>query len=250
MKTRTLSLVLFIPTLLAVGCSTGNQVFRGQTPVSIVGSAPKAEAPPPRVEVKDNRIVIHEKIQFEYDKAVIKEESYDLLREIAETIEKNPHIQQLRIEGHASSEGSDDYNLKLSQARAQAVLNHLVEKGNIKPERLIAQGFGEQQPIADNATDVGKEANRRVEFIITKQEVTTTKIAVDPKTGKQKVLSKDTTAVSNDELKPAPAPQTTEEPDELEPMPKKKSEAKATKKALPGEETAEKPAQEATEGKE
>jgi len=235
---------------MVVGCSTGNQVFRGQTPVSIVGSAPKAEAPPPRVEVKDNRIVIHEKIQFEYDKAVIKEESYDLLREIAETIEKNPHIQQLRIEGHASSEGADEYNLKLSQARAQAVLNHLVEKGNIAPERLIAQGFGEQQPIADNATDVGKEANRRVEFIITKQEVTTTKVAVDPKTGKQKVISKDTASVSNDELKPAPAPQTTEQPDELEPMPKKKSQAKAAKKPMPGEETAEKPGQEATEGKE
>ncbi len=233
---------------MGAGCSSGPQVFRGTTPVSIEGQTPEAAAPPPRVEVKDNRIVIHEKIQFEYDKAVIKEESFDLLRELAETIAKNPHIKQIRIEGHASSEGSDEYNLKLSQARAEAVLNHLVDKGSIAAERLLAQGFGEEQPIADNATDAGREANRRVEFIITRQDVTTTKVAVDPKTGKQKVLSKDTEAVSNAELKPPPAPQTEPAQDEVKPMPKTNKHAE--KKALKGDEAAEEPEQNTQKGEE
>ncbi|MCB9666776.1 MAG: OmpA family protein [Myxococcales bacterium] len=214
--------VLGVSGLLTAGCSSDPQVFRGTTPVTIEGQTPQASAPPPRVEVKDNRIVIHEKIQFEFDKAVIKEESFDLLREIAETIAKNPHIKKIRIEGHASSEGSDEYNLKLSQARAQAVLNHLVDKGGIAAERLVAQGFGEEQPIADNATDAGREANRRVEFIITRQEVTTTKVAVDPKTGKQKVLAKDTKDVSNSELKTPPAPQTEPAEDKETKSPEKK----------------------------
>lgn len=221
--------------MAVAGCSSNPQVFQGSTPIRVSGQAPVA-ATPPRVEIKDNRIVIHEKIQFEYDKAVIKEESFGLLNEIAALITKNSHIQKIRIEGHASSEGNDDYNLKLSQARAQAVLNYLVEKGQISPERLIAQGFGEQQPIADNATDEGREANRRVEFIITRQDVTTTKVAIDPKTGKQKVLSQETEAVSNAELKAPPAPQTAPEEDEAKPVPTK-TKKKASKNPPKDEET-------------
>lgn len=176
-------------------CASGPVSFEGSTPIAVRGELP---AKPPRVEVTDNKIVIHEKIQFEYDKAVIRSESDSLLQEIAQTIKDNPHIKALRVEGHASSEGADEYNMKLSQARAEAVKTYLVEKGGISAEMLNPKGFGETQPIADNSTDAGKEANRRVEFIITKQDITTTKYEVDPKTGEKKAVETKTTTASKE----------------------------------------------------
>lgn len=71
------------------------------------------------------------------------------------------------IEGHTDSKGTDAYNLKLSKARAESVRTHLVQQG-IAPERLKAEGYGESRPIATNDTDEGREANRRVEFVIRK----------------------------------------------------------------------------------
>lgn len=71
------------------------------------------------------------------------------------------------IEGHTDSKGTDAYNLKLSKARAESVRTHLIQQG-IAPERLKAEGYGESRPIATNDTDEGREANRRVEFVIRK----------------------------------------------------------------------------------
>ncbi|RMF59783.1 MAG: OmpA family protein, partial [Bacteroidetes bacterium] len=66
--------------------------------------------------------------------------------------------------GHTDSTGPDDYNLRLSQARAEAVRAYLIERFGIAPERLVARGYGESQPIADNVTATGRTLNRRVEF--------------------------------------------------------------------------------------
>ena len=181
------------------GCA-GTKVFEGQTALAVMGTPPaapappppepapepKPEEPPPRVEVRDNKIEIREKIQFEYNKSKIKEESHGLLNEIADVIKKNPHIQKIQVEGHASSDGNDNYNMRLSSARAKAVRTYLVGKG-IKAEKLVAKGFGETKPIADNATDEGKEKNRRVEFNILEQDVTKKKVEIDAK-GKEKVV--------------------------------------------------------------
>jgi OOP family OmpA-OmpF porin len=139
------------------------------------------------VEVLDNKIEIHEKIQFEYNKATIKEVSYGLLNEIVDVIKKAPHIKKIRIEGHASSEGDKGHNKKLSDERAKAVMKYLVDHG-IPQEELVAKGYGSEKPIADNATEEGKEKNRRVEFNIIEQDVTKKKVEVDAATGKQKVL--------------------------------------------------------------
>jgi OOP family OmpA-OmpF porin len=72
---------------------------------------------------------------------------------------------EIRVEvgGHTDSAGGDGYNLRLSQDRAQAVLDYLVENG-VERTRLSAKGFGEGQPLADNATDGGRRQNRRVEL--------------------------------------------------------------------------------------
>ncbi len=70
------------------------------------------------------------------------------------------------VEGHSDSKGKDSYNQWLSEKRAQAVADELVLKFNIKRERVTAKGFGESQPIADNATAEGRAKNRRVEALI------------------------------------------------------------------------------------
>lgn len=192
---------LLAATFVAPLVACGPIAFEDQSALNIVGDPPP---PPPkpevvetpkRVEVKDNAVVIHEKIEFEQDKAIIREVSYDLLREVAETILENKQIKKISVEGHASAEGDTDYNLKLSQKRAKAVMEHLIEKGNIPKTMLTSKGWGETKPIASNDTEEGREDNRRVEFIITEQDVTQKKVEVDPETGEEKVIEEKTTTV-------------------------------------------------------
>jgi OOP family OmpA-OmpF porin len=192
---------------LIVGCG-GTTVFSGQNPVVIAGEAPpppppppveapKPPEPPPKVIVKDNKIEITEKIQFEYNKATILPASFALLDEIASTIKKNPHIKKIAIEGHASSEGAAAHNLKLSDERAKAVMTHLVDKGGLKKEMFTAKGFGSQKPLADDTKgsdsekEANREKNRRVEFNIVEQDITKKKVEQDA-SGKEKVVEEKT----------------------------------------------------------
>jgi outer membrane protein OmpA-like peptidoglycan-associated protein len=176
--------------LLIAGAASCSQpvVFQGQTTLAVVGTAPVAEvAAPPRVEVRDNKIEIHEKIQFDLDKATIKPESFSLMDEIGSVITKNPQIKRIQIEGYASSEGDAGHNKKLSDDRAKSVMKYLTDHGTALT-RLTAIGFGVDKPIADNSTEDGREKNRRVEFTILEQDVTKKKVEIDPKTGAEKVL--------------------------------------------------------------
>jgi OOP family OmpA-OmpF porin len=171
-----------------VGCG-GTTKFAGAQPFTIAGTPPPppvvAEAPkvPPRVELRDNKIEFKEKIQFEASKAIIKEESFSLLHDIADVIKKNPQVKKISIEGHASAEGNPAKNKKLSDDRAKSVMTHLVKKEGIDAARLTAKGWGSEKPIAPNDTLEGREKNRRVEFLVTEQDVK--KVAVDPATGKE-----------------------------------------------------------------
>lgn len=122
-----------------------------------------------RVVVSAGAIEIHDVIYFDPGKATIQERSFSLLDEIASVILAHPEIKKIRVEGHTDSDGNDAANLKLSQARAQAVVDYLVKKG-VERERLDPVGFGEQRPIADNASADGKAKNRRVEFIIVSRQ--------------------------------------------------------------------------------
>ncbi len=120
-----------------------------------------------KIELKADRIDIKDSIYFETDKDKIKELSFPLLNEIAEVLKKNPTI-HISIEGHTDSQGSDQYNLDLSTRRAASVMRYLISQG-IEAERLASVGHGESIPIADNLTEEGRAANRRVEFLITKR---------------------------------------------------------------------------------
>lgn len=124
---------------------------------------------PARVVVERTRIRIDDRIYFEVDKAVLQPLSFELLQEIASAIVDNPDVTRLRVEGHTDSDGPDAYNLRLSQARAEAVRDFLIGAG-VDAGRLDAQGFGEQMPIDTNKTPEGRHRNRRVEFVIVERD--------------------------------------------------------------------------------
>jgi OOP family OmpA-OmpF porin len=123
---------------------------------------------PPRVVLTASSITIGEKVQFATGSAEILPVSHGLLDEVAQVLNDNPQIDLLQVEGHTDSTGTAAFNRKLSQQRAESVLKYLAGKG-VRAGRMQAKGFGPDKPIADNATDDGKEKNRRVEFNILKQ---------------------------------------------------------------------------------
>ncbi len=121
-----------------------------------------------RVVVTDTKIEILDKIYFEYNSAVIKRQSYPILDAVAATLQGNPDIKLVEIQGHTDSRGSDSYNLKLSDERAKSVRQYLIDQG-IKGNRLQAQGYGETQPIDPRSNEAAWAKNRRVEFLIVKR---------------------------------------------------------------------------------
>jgi outer membrane protein OmpA-like peptidoglycan-associated protein len=120
-----------------------------------------------RAKLSGKRIEITERVYFDTGKTTIKPESYGLLDEVAQVLAQNPQITLLRVEGHTDDQGADLNNLKLSQGRAEEVRNYLIQRG-VSPDRLVAAGFGEGQPVASNKTEDGRATNRRVEFIVLK----------------------------------------------------------------------------------
>ncbi|MDR3675971.1 MAG: OmpA family protein, partial [Acidobacteriota bacterium] len=85
-----------------------------------------------------------------------------VLQQILDLMKKNP-TQKIEVQGHTDNVGGDAYNQTLSEARAKAIVGWLTQHG-IAADRLTAKGFGKTKPIADNATDVGRAKNRRVEI--------------------------------------------------------------------------------------
>ncbi len=102
-------------------------------------------------------------LEFDFNKATIRSSSYATLDKVANLIvSKNL---SLKLAGHTDSKGSDAYNMKLSKERAESVKAYLVSKG-ANPSRIEATGYGETQPIDTNATEQGRQNNRRVEFTL------------------------------------------------------------------------------------
>jgi outer membrane protein OmpA-like peptidoglycan-associated protein len=115
--------------------------------------------PVPRV---GERVVL-KGITFDFNSAVIRPSSYPVLDDAARVFKAKPTM-RVEIGGHTDSVGSDSYNMKLSNERANAVREYLIRYHDIDPNRLIAVGYGETQPIADNRTRSGRDTNRRIEF--------------------------------------------------------------------------------------
>jgi outer membrane protein OmpA-like peptidoglycan-associated protein len=104
--------------------------------------------------------VILRGVDFEFNAATLKPESRPVLDEVAADMKKHPRL-RVELQGHTDSKGADAYNLDLSQRRANSVRDYLVSQG-VNPGQLVAKGYGETQPIADNATESGRAENRRV----------------------------------------------------------------------------------------
>ena len=103
-------------------------------------------------------------IYFDVNKDVVKPESYGTLKDIATVLNEVPDV-KVKIVGHTDADGADASNLDLSKRRAASVKAELVKNFNVNGDRLITDGAGESQPVAQNDTPVNKALNRRVEFI-------------------------------------------------------------------------------------
>ncbi|MDD1611825.1 MAG: OmpA family protein, partial [Methylococcaceae bacterium] len=102
-------------------------------------------------------------VNFQYDSAELTPNSTTILDGVVESLLAYPQKNDIEVQGHASSEGTDAYNMRLSQRRSESVVEYLKSKG--VTNRLIAQGYGETRPIADNSTEAGRSENRRIELI-------------------------------------------------------------------------------------
>lgn len=108
------------------------------------------------------KVFVFNNIQFNFDSAVLRKESYPILDDIVITMHNNPEI-RIEISGHTCSIGDADYNQGLSERRAQSVVNYLIKK-DVDKDRLSYQGFGETKPLNDNKTKAKRALNRRVEI--------------------------------------------------------------------------------------
>lgn len=164
---KTTKIVLVIATVLIIA-GIGAYIIKKRKKVKV--EEPKIE--PKKVEeiLSD----VFENLNFNIGKAEIKKESLPYLDKLADTLIKAKNW-TLDIEGHTDNVGTDEYNIKLSQNRADAVKNYLVSKG-VLAEIITAKGFGEEKPLTDNNSQINKEKNRRVEFKIKKpnNEIITT----------------------------------------------------------------------------
>ena len=135
-------------------------------PAMVSEPAPVVEPPPPPapkpVIIEKGRQTLN--VEFDFDKSTIKK-GYDKdINDLAKVMKDYPDLNVV-IEGHTDNVGTAAYNKKLSQRRAEAVKQYLVEKG-INANRITAEGFGFDRPIASNDTDEGRQQNRRVEAAV------------------------------------------------------------------------------------
>jgi OOP family OmpA-OmpF porin len=122
-------------------------------PAPIVDNEPEPEPELVRVELD---------VKFDFDKAKVREESYDDIKNLADFMQQYPQT-NTTVEGHTDSVGTDQYNQRLSERRAQAVREVLVKQYGVEGQRVDSVGYGETRPVADNSTEEGRQINRRVE---------------------------------------------------------------------------------------
>ncbi|MCB0741752.1 MAG: OmpA family protein [Chitinophagaceae bacterium] len=128
----------------------------------VAGVASQQGCPEITEEVTKRVEYAAKKIYFNTNSTKLRSASYAALNDVIKILNENKSV-KLKIDGHTDSDGSDAFNLKLSDGRAASVKKYLVSKG-IDESRLVSEGFGESQPIASNKTAAGKQKNRRVEM--------------------------------------------------------------------------------------
>ena len=130
------------------------------------GQNPRTSDGCPRLaEIANDKIVITDRIYFAEGQAVVLAESRPVLDAVARVLAEHPEVRDLLVEGHTDDVGNDDANYRLSEERARAVMNWLVEAG-VDRNRLAAKGYGETAPLVPNDSNEHRAQNRRVEFTI------------------------------------------------------------------------------------
>jgi OOP family OmpA-OmpF porin len=124
---------------------------------TVKGTAEYNGCPPPSAGM-----VSGSAIQFEFDSSVLRTDAYPMLDKLSSDLRSNSSA-RVQLDGHASSEGTTEYNMTLSRDRANSVKTYLVNSG-VAASRISTTAFGESRPVASNATEEGRMQNRRVEF--------------------------------------------------------------------------------------
>jgi OOP family OmpA-OmpF porin len=162
---------------LVIGChvtaSTGGAAESPPTtpPPAPAPTTPEApptpDAPKSTATIKGASVQIPGNIVFDTGKATLQQGagSEVVLDQLKKFLDENPQVTKLRIEGHTDNVGQPADNEKLSGERARTIKRYLIDKG-IPTERLLAVGFGQNKPVADNASEAGRAQNRRTEFKI------------------------------------------------------------------------------------
>lgn len=158
-----------------IGCP-GRELLGVPCPVPLPPAPPVAAPEPaplaavtepaplaPVAEPAPAMTLVLEGVNFDFDKAVIRPEDYAKLDQNVVTLKEWGDV-DVEVAGHTCNIGTEDYNLGLSQRRAEAVRNYLISKG-VSADRLTAKGYGESQPAVSNATREGRAQNRRVELV-------------------------------------------------------------------------------------
>ncbi|MCV6587687.1 MAG: TolC family outer membrane protein [Marinobacterium sp.] len=118
-------------------------------------------------EIGHNKLAFRMNAHFNYDSARLEPRYQTDIARAAQFLQRHPDV-RASIEGHTDNRGSEGYNLQLSQRRAEAVYQHLIQQHGIDPQRLTVKGYGERRPLTTNSTDAGRQKNRRVELVIEK----------------------------------------------------------------------------------
>jgi len=121
-----------------------------------------------QVRVVGDKIVLDDRVHFYVNSFIIRKISYPLLMRLAKLIADHPEYVHVSVEGHADERGPDNFNQKLSEDRARAVMDFLIKQG-IARERLSSIGYGSTRPLVDKKSEYALLLNRRVEFTVTRE---------------------------------------------------------------------------------
>lgn len=149
----------------AVTDSAGNQVVDSSGSCVVYGAGKVADcgAAPAQPETYDAKVTLSGGVLFDFDSAALTAAGAAELDKVAAGIAALKAVNAVSVVGHTDSRGSDEYNMALSNRRANTVAAYLASKG---VENISTSGMGESSPVADNATDEGRAQNRRVEIMI------------------------------------------------------------------------------------
>ena len=121
------------------------------------------------VVVTPKEVKLNKQIHFVYDSAEILPDSMSIIQEIALTLNEHSELSRIEIQGHTDNTGTEQYNMRLSQQRADAVKASLVQLG-IDPSRLTTVGYGQERPLVPNTSARNRAVNRRVQLIILQRD--------------------------------------------------------------------------------